>query len=432
MKKQLFLLLLSASFFTAQSQQTLSLSTCIQQALEANWGIKIAKNEQKIAENNFNYNPFLPVIYADASQREAFNDTKRKDANGNETNFALAQTDNLNALVALQWTIFDGASMFVTYRKMKELKSVGELNTQWQIENLIANVTAAYYNVWIQTKLLEAMEQIMDVSRLRFKIAQDKYLIGAMSGLEMRQSRIDLNADSSAYLRQEEMLIYAHIQLNTLMNTSLEQQSNINDTLILLPLMDYENIKNDLLRNNTSLQIAQKGIRISELDLSMARAAYFPTIQFNPGYQFNLANTPAAMTTYNRTHGLFWGFSIRVPIFNQLTVRTQTQNAKLNIETSVYTYKELELTMLSNLATLFASYQNNHKLLLFEDQNKDIAYETLQSAIERYQIGNLSGLEFRDYQRSYIDAITRKMTAAYQAKVSEIAILLLSGGLRLN
>jgi len=432
MKKNIFFLfLISIIFFSnTKAQEILTLSDCIQKALDANFGIKIAKNEEQIAKNNVNFRTFLPSIFADATQREAFNNSKRVDANGNENIFKNAQTDNLNTSINLQWTIFDGCYMFVSHNKMKELATIGELNTQLQIENLIANVTAAYYNIWIQAQLLEATENIMDISKMRFKIAQDKYAIGSISGLEMQQSRIDLNADSSLYMKQREMVTRAYIQLNTLINGSLEKFNYVKDTLTLLPLLDYDQIKQQVLNHNLSLSMAKKGVRISELDLKMIRSAYYPVLQFNPGYQFNIAGTPTSMTTYNRTNGLYWGFSLRVPIFSQNAISTQAKNAKLNIQNSELNYQQLELGILSNLAELFVSYQNNHQLLAFEVQNLEVTYQTLQSAIERYRIGSLSGLEFRDFQRSYIDAVTRKMTATYQAKISEIAILLLAGKLK--
>ena len=42
----------------------------------------------------------------------------------------------------------------------------------------------------------------------------------------------------------------------------------------------------------------------------------------------------------------------------------------------------------------------------------------------------LSGIEFREFQRSYIDAVDRKLSAIYQAKVSELSLLLVSGEIR--
>jgi outer membrane protein TolC len=85
---------------------------------------------------------------------------------------------------------------------------------------------------------------------------------------------------------------------------------------------------------------------------------------------------------------------------------------------------------LSALAELYNIYKNNHQLLNFEMENVEITSETLEIAIEKYRIGSLSGVEFREFQRSYIEAVKRLMSASYNAKVSEIGLQLLSGKLK--
>ncbi|HIU54750.1 MAG TPA: TolC family protein, partial [Candidatus Gallibacteroides avistercoris] len=66
-----------------------------------------------------------------------------------------------------------------------------------------------------------------------------------------------------------------------------------------------------------------------------------------------------------------------------------------------------------------------------ESESAQVAYETLQAAMERYRIGDLSGIEFREFQRSYVSAITRKLSAEFQAKTAEISLMLLSGNLHM-
>jgi outer membrane protein TolC len=63
-------------------------------------------------------------------------------------------------------------------------------------------------------------------------------------------------------------------------------------------------------------------------------------------------------------------------------------------------------------------------------ENVEITSETLEMALEKYRVGSLSGIEFREFQRSYIEAVKRLMNASYQAKVSEISLQLLSGKLK--
>ena len=86
--------------------------------------------------------------------------------------------------------------------------------------------------------------------------------------------------------------------------------------------------------------------------------------------------------------------------------------------------------MSGNLAQLYNTYQNSLLMVDFETESANVAYQTLTTALDRYRLGSLSGIEFRDFQRSYLDAVTRKVDALFQAKSSEISLLLLSGHLK--
>jgi outer membrane protein TolC len=423
------------SLFTAKAQ-IVTLEECVQRALESNYGIQIAKNTESISRVNLkSYSIFLPTIYGDASYRGNNSNSIRIDAPRDTTGpvtreFRNANTLNIGASVNVNWRIFDGLSMFYTHSKNKTLLDISSLSTVLEIEQLIANVCAAYYNVWIQTKLLDASENIVDISNQRFNIANSKYQIGGISGLEYRQSKIDLNADSSMIMLQQQALTNAYISLNKLMNSDLTKEDYVQDTLVLLPLFNYYEIMDSALHYNTSLLIAQKGVYLSDLDVKNSLSYFFPTIDFSSGYQYAFAKTPTAMTTQNRSNGWYWGFTARIPIFSRLENLRNNKIAKYEFQNAELQYKNVELDVLSALAELYNIYKNNHKLLDFEMENVEITSEPLEIAIEKYRIGSLSGVEFREFQRAYIEAVKRLMNASYQAKVSEIGLQLLSGKLK--
>ncbi|MCL2329659.1 MAG: TolC family protein, partial [Bacteroidetes bacterium] len=404
---------------------------CVLRALESSYGIQIAKNSENISRVNLkSYNVFLPVIYGDASHRSNNTSGRQVRADGEERILANENSLNSGASVNLNWRIFDGLSMFFTNSKNKAMLDINTLNTVLEIEQLIANVSAAYYNVWIQTKLLEASENIVDISMQRFSIANSKYQIGSISGLEYRQSKIDLNADSSMFMLQQQALTNAYISLNKLMNSDLTKENYVQDTLVLLPLFHYKEVVDSALHQNTSLLIYQKGIRLSQLDVKNSLSQFFPTIDFSTGYQFSYSQAPTSFAVQNQSHGFYWGFTARIPIFSRMENLRNNRIAKYELQNAELQYKDVELNVLSALAELYNIYKNNHKLLGFEMENVEITSETLEIAIEKYRIGTLSGVEFREFQRSYIEAVKRLMNASYQAKVSEIGLQLLSGKLK--
>lgn len=418
------------SSFGVKGQGRLSLSDCIARALESNYSIKIIRNETSMAKNNVNYSPFLPSVTATAEQSQQRNNVKTENASGVESKVSGANVNNYSVGVGLNWRLFDGLEMFTTHEKYKELQALGELTLQQAIESLIVEVSSSYYNVLIQQNLLEANHHSLKISEERYKEARLRYELKVLSGLEMRQAKLDLNADSSTYVRQKETLKSAYITLNRLMNIDLQDVGYVRDTILLGPFLELTALEEQTLEFNTSLLMARKDRKISALDLKNARAVFFPTLDFNTGYNYNRTKNPTSASRLNRSNGFYWGFSLNVPIFNRLQSRTDVKNAKLELENMELTYQDVEKETLGDLALLFNAYENNLLMVDFESESASVAEANLNAALKSYKQGSLSGIEFREYQDSYMEAVSRQLTALYNAKVSELSLLLMSGNIR--
>lgn len=415
--------------FSLSAQKDISLEHCITRALESNYSIKLVRNSEQVAKNNATYAPFLPTVGIDAQQNERINDTKTI-TNGDRNTASGATSDVLSAGMSLNWRLFDGMSMFTTYAKYQEIMVMGELNTQMAMDNLVVNVCEAFYNVIVQHSKLDAAKHSLGLSSERYHEAHDKYVIGSLSGLELQQAKIDLNADSSKYMKQKEMLKSAYISLNMIMNADLQQDMYVNDSIQLSRPLEYKSLYDNTLAHNTALQIARKDQRISALDVKIARSALFPTLDFNTGYNYSRTKSPSANTTLNRTNGFYWGFALKVNVFDRLENRRKIKNAKLDEESAEWSYRDIELQTLADLAQLYNTYENNLQIVSFENESAEVAFENLDAALEKYKLGSLSGIEFREFQRSYIDAVDRKLASIYQAKVSELSLLLISGDIK--
>ena len=404
----------------------MTLDSCIQQALRANYSIQIIRNKEVQAKNNVTAGPFLPKVTLQAAQDQSISNS-RTESNGVTNKQDWVRSNSLSAGVALNWTLFDGLEMFVTHDRYEELMAIGELNTKAAIENLIVEVASCYYEVVRRQNKVDAARHSLDLSMLRYKEAYDKYVLGSLSGLEALQAKLDLNADSSTYMQERRALKSAYITLNTVMNADLHRYQYVKDSIVLRMPLDFKELEQNVLEYNTTLQIGRKDCKVSKLEMKLARAALFPKLNFQGGYNFSQTKSPAKVTTLNRSNGPYWGFSLSMNVFNRLENRRKIQNARLDMENSELTYQEAELQVRSDLTQLFNTYTNNLLLVNFEKDNARIAFENLDAAMEKYKLGSLAGIEFREFQRSYIDAVDREVSALYDTKISELSLLLISG-----
>lgn len=95
----------------------------------------------------------------------------------------------------------------------------------------------------------------MSLSKERLRIAEASHLVGKFSGLDYQQAKVDFNADSAQYIKQQELLHSSRIQLNELMaNNNVNQNIIIKDSTIDVHSdLQFDDLWNSTLATNASL-----------------------------------------------------------------------------------------------------------------------------------------------------------------------------------
>lgn len=286
--------------------QTVSLEECLRIGLEQNFDIRIVRNNQLISDRNVTWGNagLLPSIDATSGYNIKSDNTNQTPTDGSgEINRRNNNTETLNASVNLNWTLFDGFNAQTNYKKLQELKSVGELNTQLQIESFIANMSAEYYNLVQETMRMENLKFAVKLSGEQLRIVEARYQIGSFSRLDLQQARVDFNADSSRLIRQYEKVNTSRIKINELMGINdVETPVVAADTSIVLkPLESKEVLWNNVLNANTLLQLSEKDILLSQLNLKNIQSNYYPYLRLNTGYGFSHFNYDVGVLTHSET-----------------------------------------------------------------------------------------------------------------------------------
>ena len=319
--------------------------------------------------------------------------------------------------------------MFADYSRQKELLAMSSQSVKIDVENLVMTVCTEYYNIIVQENRLQSVRTSLALSRSRYETAEEKYLLGVISGLDLQQAKIDLNIDSSTVLSQQKTVTSSYILLAKKLNAGHEITFSVEDTIVLAPEMNIDSLRSLTLKYNNQLILARQGEQLSQYDLNAVRALRYPTINFSTGYNYTRYDYPWEANYYSQTNGMNWGLGLTWNIFTGFETQRKISNAKLEIENSKLAYLDIENEILGDLDLLYNTYRNSIIVTWFETESAEVARNSLEIAMERYRLGSLSGLEFREYQNKYLDAINRRLSALFQAKVSEIGLRLLAGEL---
>lgn len=409
-----------------------TLQDCLHRGLESNLQLQIVRNDEQAAHNNATLANAgaLPTLDASAGYRPSYTatDNYTVKATGEEGSNDSSFDYGLNAGATLNWTLFDGFKIQTNYRQLKLLEQRGETETRIAAEDLIADIASEYYN-YIQQIIRRAhYRYALRLSRERLRISELNYQTGRFSGLDYHLARVDFNADSAQYVKQQQQVRNSLIKLNQLMsNTSITQWINVPDSSIVVreDLM-LEPLWQQTLDANSSLLRASQNTLSAELDYKKVLSRNYPYLKLNAQYAYNYNHYGNSTYLERDNQTINGGLTVGINIFDG-NRRRERRNAQLAIENRKLQRQQLEIDLHASLTTFWQAYNNNLQLLALQQQNLEIAESNLEIAMERYKLGEISGFDMRQVQKSLLDAEERVLQVQYDAKLCEISLLQISG-----
>lgn len=432
MKKYILIIALAVAVpGVSDCQVVFDLKRCIEVGLQKNYDIRIMRNNQEISDNNLTVGNagYLPSVDLTTGYSGSVNNTTQNLANGEKNKNNDIHNQLLNAGVNLNWTVFDGFNIQTNHQRLKELQRMGELNTRLTIENFVSGLTSEYYNYIQQNIRLKNLKSAVKLSKERLRIVEARYEIGAGSRLDLQQAKVDFNSDSSRLIKQYEVLYTSRISLNQMMAAdNIEQLIVTTDSIIEFnQFINKDDIWQKTLSSNTFLLLSNKNKNLSLLDLKTAQSENYPYLKLNAGYGYtkNIYNTGTIDNQNNL--GLTYGLTLGFNLFDGFNRKRKQKNARIEVENKELQYEQTILSLKADFSNMWMAYRNNIDLTNLEKENVQTAKENHEIAIERYKLGDLSGIELREAQNSLLEAEERLVQAEYNTKLCEISLMQISG-----
>lgn len=415
------------------AQELLTVKEAIAIALENNYDIKLFQNNLKVAQENVTPGNagMLPTVTGNFTQNNSVSNSNQTQATGEVRSLDNAKNNSLNYGVSVGWTVFDGFGMFSRYETLKELQKQGEAELQRSVVTRISDVISTYYTIVEQQNLLIAIDSSIAISRERLRTAENRFSIGKASRLEVLNVQVNLNTDESNRIKQANTVQNLKIALNNLLARDLQaefsvvEEVNIDETLKLGDMLELAKA------NNPDLILISINRRLAELEEKTIRANRYPTIRLNGGYNFSESESSLGFVAESRSRGLTYGVTASVNIFDGFNQRRNERIAKLRIENADLQIAQTNLQIETEISQAYNVYRTNLALVDIEEKNEQIARQNLNITLDKYKIGTLSAVEFRDAQENFINAVSRFNAAKTQAKLSETLLMELIGKIEL-
>lgn len=419
------------SIVKLQAQEVLSLEDAVKIALENNYEIRISKNDLSIDKTNVTIGNagMLPQVSANVIDNNSIQNTTQTRSDGTINKLDNAKNNSLTYGVGLDWTVFDGFKMFARYDQLKALQKLGEAELKLTVITKISDVTSTYFDLVQQQQQLSALDSTIVISNQRVTLAQNRFTIGKASKLEVLNAQVDLNTDTTTYLKQKEVYANTKTLLNQMLARDVKTDFKVADVIAVDDKLLLPELISLAEKQNPQLEAQVLNKKIAELQLKQIKADRYPVVSVNTAYNFNESENSLGFVTQSSSKGLNYGFTATLNLFDGFNQRRNEKIAKLQVENSNIAIQQQNQALQTTLTTSYQTYLTNLELMNLENKNESIAKQNLDITLEKFRIGTIPTIEFRTAQLNYINAKVRNSNAQFQAKLSEIALKELAGNL---
>lgn len=414
-------------------QPLLSTEEAVALTLENNLGIKVSSNQREIDANNAGIlnSGYLPTVSTTGGGSIDRQNSEGKLANGDTRTADGAETRRYNASVSVNYVLFDGMGRWYDYKRFQERSQQSELEVRQAIEVTLLQLFSVYYEVARIEENVLNLREALTISRDRLTRARYQFEFGQNTGLDVLNAEVDINTDSINLLNAEQNLRNTKRDLNLILNRDLSLAFSADTTVRFLPEPKMDEILAVAKSNNVRMLLAEKDILISEYNWKASRSGYLPTIGLTGTYGWNELNnnSPLSFLLQNTSNGVTGSVNLSWNLFDGGRSINLVRNARIGFENQQLLRQQTELEVDRDLQNALGNYRNTLFVLEVQDKNLQTNRNNFDRSRERYQVGQITSIEFRQAQLNLLGAQLLRSQAKYNAKLAELELLQVSGQL---
>jgi outer membrane protein TolC len=265
---------------------------------------------------------------------------------------------------------------------------------------LAPTVTRAYYGLLIAQRKYSTAQQAVDQAQRALTISQDLERGGEVARSDVVKSQLQLAMETARL--DLAVLLYRNFSLNFSVVDDLDLSP------ALPPRADVQTLAE---RENPTLRVAMETLRAANLDISIARQAFLPTLSVDAVYgieanAFAFNSKAAAFPEVGSLPnlGYFITASLNIPVWDWGVRRSKVRQAELKHQQASVELSAAQRQLVRNLQGFYQEAQTAREQMDLLRNAVDLASESLRLNTLRYQAGEATILELVDAQTALTQA----------------------------
>ncbi len=388
MQKQTIILLLVLIPFLNFSQESWSLSKCVDYAVKNNIQLNLAENSVALQQINFKESKARILPNLNMGSDLNWNFGRNIDYNTNTVTFQ--QSMGNSYWIQSSIDIFQGLVHYNSMNFNRFMLKAQKENAEQQRNQLVMQVISAYYTVLYSDGLSKVAHNQVELSNMQFNRMQKLVEIGKESPITAQELKSQWANDKLSLTQAQNNYNSSLLDLKQLLRINTQDEFIIDTitikSLVINPLPQVDSIFDEAIAILPDIKKQEYLLNASEKDLAIAKGGISPSLSFSAGYGTGFYNGDSTVyrsqLTNNQNQWLV--LSLNIPVFNRASTYSNIKRKQIAILN-----QQMEL--------------EKQKDDLYSEICK--AVNDLQSAKNEYE----SSLELDDYSRLNLKNISLKL-----------------------
>ncbi|MGP2492591.1 TolC family outer membrane protein [Mesorhizobium sp. PUT5] len=172
-------------------------------------------------------------------------------------------------------------------------------------------------------------------------------------------------------------------------------------------------------KNNSSLNSARAGVRVTDEGVAIAKSGYRPTVAGSASIDYSASRSSGGGTT-RLTQGNF-GVQINQTLFDGFQTKNNVSAAEARVSASVESLRNTEENTLFSAAQAYMNVIHDRQVAKLTEQNLKALTEQVRAARSRFEVGEGTRTDVAQADAARSNAVAQLSAARAQALASEAA-----------
>ena len=403
------------------------LQTCIDYALQHNITLKRNRISAESAEVDVKTAKaaLFPSLSASVSQRivNRPNSESGTIISGDNITSSTSKTSyNGSYGIDANWTLYNGNKRLNTIKQQTLNNRIAELTVAESENSIEESIAQIYVQILYAADAVKVNENTLAVSQAERDRAQQLLEAGSIAKSDLAQLESQVSTDKYQLVTAQATLQDYKLQLKQLLELDGEKEMDLylpslGDESVLIPLPTKTDVYRAALTVRPEIESGKLNIQASDLDISIAKAGYIPTLSLSAGIGTTNANgndysfSEQVKNNWNNSLGL----TVSIPIFNNRQTKSAVQKARLQKQTSELDFLDQQKTLYKTIESLWLdanSAQQQYVAAAEKLRSTQISYDLIQ---EQFNLGMKNTVELLTEKNNLLNAQQETLQAKYMA-----------------